>query len=131
VNASLKVRARFEFDGYRSALLGHLPSPPPPAADAVAMVREENERLVPAHVVAGVVRLSNGAEIHNSKQLEDLGLGIAHAAHPFRGAVNGVAVPKGGWRRFFEYVVLERETGISCAGGTHSGVEVRYRLMGT
>jgi hypothetical protein len=29
-----------------------------------------------------------------------------------------VAVPKGAWRRFFEYVVLERETGIEPATST-------------
>ena len=39
-----------------------------------------------------------------------------------------VAVPKEGWRRFFEYVPLERETGVSRAGAAYSGVEVRYRL---
>jgi hypothetical protein len=33
-----------------------------------------------------------------------------------------------GRRAFFEYAALERETGVSRAGGTYSGVEVRYRL---
>jgi len=34
----------------------------------------------------------------------------------------------GGWRRFFEYVPLERETGVSRSGAAYSEVEVRYRL---
>jgi hypothetical protein len=50
--------------------------------------------------------------------------------HPFKGGVKVVAVPREGWRRFFEYVVLERETGVSRSGGTYSTVEVRYRLAG-
>jgi hypothetical protein len=36
--------------------------------------------------------------------------------------------PKEGWRRFFKYVPLERETGVSRSGATYSAVEVRYRL---
>jgi hypothetical protein len=30
----------------------------------------------------------------------------------------------------FEYVPLERETGVSRSAGTYSAVEVRYRLVG-
>jgi hypothetical protein len=34
------------------------------------------------------------------------------------GEVRVVAVPREGWRRFFEYVVLERETGLEPATST-------------
>ena len=44
------------------------------------------------------------------------------------GGVKIMAVPREGWRRFFEYAALERETGVSRAAGTYSAVEVRYRL---
>jgi hypothetical protein len=44
------------------------------------------------------------------------------------GQLKVVAVPKEGWRRFFEYVPLERETGVSRAGATYSEVAVHYRL---
>ena len=44
------------------------------------------------------------------------------------GQVKVVAVPKEGLRRFFEYVPLERETGVSRAGAAYSVVEVRFRL---
>ena len=46
------------------------------------------------------------------------------------GRVKVMAVPKEGWRRFFEYAALERETGGSRAGGRYSAVQVRYRLVG-
>ena len=51
-------------------------------------------------------------------------------ARPAVGRVKVTAVPKEGWRPFFEYVVLERETGVSRAGGTYSEVEVRHRIVG-
>ena len=44
--------------------------------------------------------------------------------------VKVTAVTKAGSRRFFEYVPLERETGVSRAGTTYSAVEVQYRLAG-
>jgi hypothetical protein len=76
------------------------------------------------------VRLANGAEIHNTGQLEELGLSLPPDDVPARGWVKVVAVPREGWRRFFEYAALERETGVSRAGATYSAVEVRYRLAG-
>lgn len=60
--------------------------------------------------------------------LEDLGLALQREAWPAVGRVKVRAVPKEGWRRFFEYVSLERETGGSRTGATYSAVEVRYRL---
>src|SRR6266511_2622312 len=57
------------------------------------------------------VRLADGTEVHLAGQLEDLGLALPRAAWPAVGQVKVVAVPKEGWRRFFESVPLERETG--------------------
>jgi hypothetical protein len=74
------------------------------------------------------VRLAGGTEVHLAGQLEDLGLALPREAWPAVGRVKVTAVPKEGWRRFFEYVVLERETGVSRAGTTYSAVEVRYRV---
>ena len=73
------------------------------------------------------VRLANVAEIHNTGQVEALGLSLPLDHVPARGGVNVVAVPREGWR-FIENVPLERETGVSRAGATYSAVEVRYRL---
>jgi hypothetical protein len=42
----------------------------------------------------------------------------AHADPAAGGRVKVVAVPREGWRRFFEYVVLERETGFEPATST-------------
>jgi hypothetical protein len=65
------------------------------------------------------IRLANGAEVHNTRQLEELGLAIpAPGDEPAAGGVKVVAVPREGWRRFFEYVVLERETGFEPATST-------------
>lgn len=65
------------------------------------------------------IRLANGAEVHNTKQLEELGLVIPAGEQPTTaGGVKVVAVPREGWRRFFEYVVLERETGLEPATST-------------
>jgi hypothetical protein len=64
------------------------------------------------------IRLADGTEIHNSQQLEDMGLGIAYCDQPTRSGVKVVAVPRAGWRRFFEYAVLERETGFEPATST-------------
>ena len=65
------------------------------------------------------IRLANGAEVHNTKQLEGLGLAIPAGDQPASvGGVKVVAVPREGWRRFFEYVVLERETGLEPATST-------------
>jgi hypothetical protein len=72
----------------------------------------------------------DGAEIHLAGQLKDLGLAFPREAWLAVGQVKVVAVPKGSWRRFFEYVVLERETGVSRSGAAHSAVEVRFRLAG-
>jgi hypothetical protein len=56
-------------------------------------------------------RVANGAEARNTKQLEELGLAIPVGDQPATvGGVKVVAVPREGWGRFFEYVVLERET---------------------
>ncbi len=74
------------------------------------------------------IRLADGAEVHLAGQLEDLGLALPREAWPAVGQVKVVAVPHAGGRQFFEYVVLERETGVSRAGGTYSAVDVRYRL---
>jgi hypothetical protein len=67
----------------------------------------------------------NGAEVHNTQQLEELGLRLPQDEVPARGGVSVVAVPKEDWRRFFEYAALERETGVSRASTTYSAVEVR------
>jgi hypothetical protein len=64
------------------------------------------------------IRLADGSEIHNTEQLETLGLAVPHADRPVVGGVEVVAVPREGWRRFFEYVVLERETGFEPATST-------------
>jgi hypothetical protein len=74
------------------------------------------------------IRLADGSEVHIAGQLADLDLALPREAWPTVGRVRVTAVPKEGWRRFFEYAALERETGVSRAGGTYSGVEVRYRL---
>jgi hypothetical protein len=71
---------------------------------------------------------ADGTEIHNSQQLEDLGLGVAHGDQPTRSGVKVVGVPRAGWRRFFEYVPLERETGLAAPSAAYSTVDVRYRL---
>jgi hypothetical protein len=76
------------------------------------------------------IRLADRTEVHLAGQLEDPGLALPREAWPAVGRVQVTAVPKEGWRRFFKYVVLERETGVSRAGGTYSVVEVRYRLAG-
>jgi hypothetical protein len=55
-------------------------------------------------------------------------LALPREAWPAVGRVKITAVPKEDRRRFFEYGPLERETGVSRAGGTYSTVEVRYRL---
>jgi hypothetical protein len=67
-------------------------------------------------------------EVHLAGQLQDLGLALPRAAWPKVGQVKVAAVPKESWMRFCEYAALERETGVSRAGGTYSTVEVRYRL---
>ena len=64
------------------------------------------------------VRLRDGSEVHIARQLEDLGLALPREAWPAVGRVRVVAVPKEGWRRFFEYVPLERETGLEPATST-------------
>jgi hypothetical protein len=64
------------------------------------------------------VRLADGTEVHLAGQLEDLGLALSREAWPAVGRVKVTAVPKEGWRRFFEYVVLERETGFEPATST-------------
>jgi site-specific DNA recombinase len=64
------------------------------------------------------VRLTDGTEIHNAAGVERMGLAVPRAAWPAVGRVQVVAVPKEGWRRFFEYVPLERETGFEPATST-------------
>lgn len=65
------------------------------------------------------IRLASGAEIHNTKQLEERGLAIPPPDdQPAVGGVKVVAVPREGWSRFLEYVVLERETGLEPATST-------------
>jgi hypothetical protein len=64
------------------------------------------------------VRLANGTEVHNAAGVERLGLAVPRAAWPAVGRVQVTAVPKEGWRRFFEYVPLERETGLEPATST-------------
>ncbi len=64
------------------------------------------------------VRLADGTEVHLAGQLEDLGLALPREAWPAVGRVKVTAVPKEGWRRFFEYVPLERETGLEPATST-------------
>jgi hypothetical protein len=64
------------------------------------------------------IRLVDGSEIHNHAQLAELGLVVPGANRPAVRGLKVVAVPREGWRRFFEYVVLERETGFSRASGT-------------
>jgi hypothetical protein len=43
------------------------------------------------------------------------------------GRTKVVAVPRGAWRRFFEYVVVERETGVK-APSTTADIQFIYRL---
>jgi site-specific DNA recombinase len=64
------------------------------------------------------IRLADGSEIHNHAQLAELGLVVPGANQPAGGGLKVVAVPRDGWRRFFEYVVLERETGLEPATST-------------
>ena len=64
------------------------------------------------------VSLADGTEVHLAGQLEDLGLALPREAWPTVGRVKVTAVPKEGWRRFFEYVPLERETGFEPATST-------------
>jgi hypothetical protein len=64
------------------------------------------------------IRLSDGSEIHNTRQLDDMGIGVAKGDGPAVAGVNVVAVPREGWRRFFEYAALERETGFEPATST-------------
>jgi hypothetical protein len=53
------------------------------------------------------IRLANGAEVHNTRQLEELGLAIPPPGdQPMVGGVKVVAVPREGWMRLFEYVPL-------------------------
>jgi hypothetical protein len=77
----------------------------------------------------GTTRLADGSEIHNSRYVEALGLAVPRDDRPTRAWIKVVAVPPEGWRRFFEYAALERETGFSRTGTTYSAVEVRYRLV--
>ncbi len=64
------------------------------------------------------IRLADGSEVHIAGHLEDRGLTLPREAWPAVGQVKVVAVPKESWRRFFEYVPLERETGFEPATST-------------
>ena len=64
------------------------------------------------------VRLADLSEVHIAGHLEDRGLALPREAWPAVGRVKVRAVPKEGWRRFFEYVPLERETGFVPATST-------------
>ena len=76
------------------------------------------------------VRVAEGTEVHLAGQLDDQGLALPRQGWAAVGRIKVTAVPKEGWRRFFEYAVLERESGGSRAGGRYSAVQVRYRLAG-
>ena len=58
------------------------------------------------------------SEVHIAGHLEGRGLALPREAWPAVGRVKVTAVPKEGWRRFFEYVPLERETGLEPATST-------------
>ena len=64
------------------------------------------------------VWLADGTEVHLAGQLEDLGLALPRATWPTVGRVQITAVPREGWRHFFEYMPLERETGFEPATST-------------
>lgn len=55
------------------------------------------------------------------------GLALPREAWLTVGRVNVTAVPKEGWRRFFKYVPLERETGLQAPSGK-TQIEFTYRL---